>query len=198
MMYKIHITKPSTFFTNEPDFVIYDDKQFPFYFHTNTARKISFNLPPGTYYSTVKVRKKPIFKPYGQKKYPRFPKGFLSRRIAIHKVNNKNKASIALETGDIFVDPLYHDNPYEPLQAFTLLHELFHHFFHAKTKREKRNPFIHQFIESQCDDAARNYMLANGYNPSQVRIACGLLLRSKWRNKCIHRSTTNPVNNFRR
>lgn len=190
------VNKASTFFTASTEVVIYDEKKFPFYFHTNAARRINFNLPPGSYYSNVPLTKKP-FKPYGQKKYPRFRKGFL-KRIKVYKVTNQNKASISLKTSQVFVDPLYYDNPYEPLKTFTLLHELFHHFFHAKTKREKRNPFIHQFIESQCDDAARNYMLANGWNPSQVRIACGLLLRSKWRNRCIHNTTTNAKNNFRR
>jgi hypothetical protein len=190
------VNSPSTFYTRSPEIVIYDSNQFPFYFHTNTARHINFNLPPGNYYSNVPLTKKP-FKPYGQKKYPRFPKGFL-KRINIYKLKNKNKASISLKRSKIYVDPMYHDNPYEPLQTFTLLHELFHHFFHAKTIAEKKNPYIHEFIESQCDDAARNYMLANGFNPSQVRIACGLLLRSKFRNKCIHNTTTHVNNNFRR
>jgi len=195
-MQLIKVNKPSTFFTRATEIVIYDSNKFPFYFHTNTARHINFNLPPGTYYSNVRLKKRP-FKPYGKKSYPRFPKGFL-KGINVYKVENKNKASISLPTGQVFVDPLYHDNPYEPVQTFTLLHELFHHFFHAKTKREKKNPFIHEFIESQCDDAARNFMLANGWNPSQVRIACGLLLRSKFRNRCMHRKTTDPINNFRR
>lgn len=194
---KIKVNKPSTFFTNYTEVVILDSKKFPFYFHTNKAKHLTFNLPKGTYYSNVPVKRQPKFIPYGTKTYPRFKKGVL-QRIKIYRVKNPNKASISLETAQIFVDPLYYDNPYKPLLTFTIMHEIFHHFFHAKTEREKKNIFIHQYIEAQCDNAAKNFMLANGWNPSQVRMACKMLLRSKWRNKCIQDNTTHPKNQFRR
>lgn len=177
--------------------MVLDSLNNPFYWHDNEARSITFNLPPGGYHCNVPLEKKRHFMPYGHKPYPKLNKAFL-RKVQVFPLKNPNKASISLERSIIFADPKFYYNKYKPLKTFTLCHEVFHSVFHSKTRKEKDNPYIHEFIEMQCDTAAKNFMLANGWNPLQVRIAVKLLLRSKNRNNCIHRSTTHPKNGFRR
>lgn len=118
--------------------------------------------------------------------------------LELHRYKNPNKASISLQKCLVIVDPKFYDSIYRPLQTFTLLHECFHQFFHSKTKAQKRNRFIHQHIEKQCDTAASNYMKANGWNPTQISLAVKLLLKGKERKEAIRRQTTHKKNNFRR
>lgn len=194
-IFKVH--KPSTFFSPTPYLMIFDEKGKPFYWHTNTQKHINFNLPPGTYFTEANIKKKWPFKPYGHKPWPKFKPGALSH-IKIFSYPNPNKASISLEKGFIIADPYFYNHDYEPLKKFTTLHELFHHFYHAKNDHERKNFYIHEFIEAQCDNAAKNYMLANGYNPTQISLAVKLLLRGENRKQCIRMNTTHERNNFRR
>ena len=178
--------------------MILDEKKNPFYWHTNKERDITFNLPPGEYYTKDPIEKLPTFRPYGNEKYPSFRfTNFLSL-LKIVPYKNKNKASISLERKLIIVDPKFYYHKYKPLKTFTLCHECFHYFFHSKTKQQKENRFIHQYIEKQCDRAARDFMLANGWNPTQVSLAINLLLKGQDRKDTMRKCTTDPKNNFRR
>ena len=196
-MQKITVHKPSTFFCSSPRIMVLDELKNPFYWHTNTARHINFNLPVGTYYINVPVRKRPVFRPYGNKTYPKLPKSFL-RKVRVFEHTNPNKATISLQKHIILADPKFYNHEFKPCMTFTLCHEVFHHKYHAKTPTERNNRFIRDWYERQCDNAARNFMLANGWNPLQVRLACKLLLRSKGRNEAIRQCTTDATNNFRR
>lgn len=181
--------------------MILDDKGDPFYWHTNKLRSITFNLPPGKYSTENNITKLPNFQPYGSGKYPGIRnaafQAFL-KSLKIYCRENPNKASISLQQRIIIVDPKFYNSPYKPLQVFTLGHEIFHYFFHTKEKWQKANRFIHQHVEKQCDEASAHWMLANGYNPTQVSLAVKLLLKGQERKDCIQEKTTHKKNNFRR
>lgn len=196
-MYSIRINKPSTFFSASPDIFIWDSDWEPFYWHDNKERHINFNLPIGQYYSNVKVRKLPVFMPYPHGPIPGLPKGFL-QAVRVFPHPNPNKATISLQKRFIIADPKYFYHKYKPLQVFTVGHELMHYRFHSKTPAQRKNRYIHEHIERQCDDASKNWMLANGYNPTQVSLAIKLLLRGKGRKQCMMMNTTHPRNNNRR
>jgi hypothetical protein len=191
------VHKPTTFFTRSTDLIILDSKKNPFYWHDNKEQHINFNLPKGRYYSNVPLTVLEKFEPYGNETYPRLPGHFL-RNIKIFPRRNKNKASISLEHKLIFADPKFYFHEYLPTQTFTALHEVFHYKYHAKNARERKNWYIRQYYEKKCDMAARNFMLANGWNPSQVDFAIQNLLDGKERKECIRLCTTDKKNNFRR
>lgn len=194
----ISAKKPSTFYSSDPNIMILDDQGNPFYWHTNKQRSITFNLPVGEYTTDNRIALLPKFEPYGNKKYPIFRNTTFLRDLKLFRRENPNKASISLEHRIIIVDPKFYDSPYKPLKTFTLCHEVFHYFFHAKNKREKKNRHIHQHIEKQCDEAAAHFMLANGWNPTQVSLAVKMLLQGEERKECIREKTTHKKNNFRR
>ncbi len=196
-MFSLTVTKPSTFFTSWPDLVVLDNEKNPFYWHDNTEGHINFNLPRGRYSVNVPVQKRARFRPYPHKPYPRFTGTFL-KDVQVFPHKNPNKASISLEKRFIMADPKFYYNEYKPLKTFTLCHEVFHKFFHAKNHRERSNRFIREYIERQCDRAARDFMLANGWNPIQVRLACAMLLRGQGRKEAIRQCTTARHNHNRR
>ena len=177
--------------------LILDYEGNPFYWHDNKERHINFNLPVGWYASKYPIKKRRKFKPYGNAPYPTLPKGFL-QTVGVSKLRNRNKASISLEKEHIWADPKYFDSWYQPLKTFTLGHELFHKVYHTKTLKERRNPYIRELVEMKCDEASKNFMLANGWNPSQVSLAVKMLLRGKGRKEAIRMATTHPKNCFRR
>jgi hypothetical protein len=192
------VSKPSTFLCKEPNLMIYDNLGNPFYWHTNTTRSITFNLPKGNYSTDNHIRKKLKFIPYGHEKYPIFTNTTFLKNLKIYCRPNPNKASISLERGVIVVDPKYYKSKYKPLKTFTLCHEVFHYFFHCKNNRERQNRLIHQHYEKACDNAAKAWMLANGWNPTQISLAIQMLLKGKERKDCMRDMTTHPKNNFRR
>ncbi len=179
--------------------MVYDEKKNPFYWHTNRERSITFNLPKGKYYTENKLTKKSKFLPYGNEKPPKFPaKSSFIKDLKIYRRPNPNKASISLERRIIVVDPKYWDSSYKPLQVFVLRHEIYHYFFHCKSHAERENRFIHQHYEKECDNAAKAWMLQNGYNPTQVSLAIKMLLKGQERKDCMQLKTTHPKNGFRR
>ena len=195
--YFITVSQPTTFFTSSKGLIILDSKRNPFYWHDNQDKHINFNLPPGRYYCNVPIQERAQFKPYNHEPYPKFTGSFLND-VQVYKHKNPNKASISLERRFILADPKFYNHTYRPLKTFTLCHEVFHRFFHAKTRAERKNPFIREYIERQCDNAAKNFMLANGWNPTQVSLAVKLLLRGKGRKDAIRKCTTDPANRNRR
>lgn len=92
----------------------------------------------------------------------------------------------------VIVDHEFWDHEYKPAQTAILGHEMFHGNFNSNglTERQKKNYFIRQHIEKQCDDAIRNYMLCHGWNPSQISLAFKLMLKGQDRRDCIARNTT--------
>ena len=178
--------------------MIYDEKKNPFYWHTNAERSITFNLPVGKYYTENNLTKKNKFVPYGHEKYPIFSNTTFLRDLKIYCRPNPNKASISLERRIIVVDPKYFNSTYKPLKTFTLCHEVFHFFFHCESAEQKQNRFIHQHYEKECDNAAKAWMLANGWNPTQISLAIKMLLKGQERKDCMQLKTTHPKNKFRR
>lgn len=178
--------------------MIYDEKKNPFYWHTNKERSITFNLPVGKYYTENNLTKQKKFVPYGHEKYPIFRNTTFLRDLKIYSRPNPNKASISLERRIIVVDPKYFNSKYKPLKTFTLCHEVFHFFFHCESAEQKQNRLIHQHYEKECDNAAKAWMLANGWNPTQISLAIKMLLKGQERKDCMQLKTTHPKNKFRR
>ena len=197
MFFFFSINKPATFYTVHRVMIL-DDKKNPFYWHENNEQQINFNLPPGGYFTETPIKKLQTFHPYGVEKYPKFTGTSFLRHLRVFPQPNPNKASISLKKRLILADPKFYYHKYKPLKVFTLCHECFHYFFHSKNIKEKRNRFIHQHIEKQCDESAKNFMLAKGYNPSQISLAVKMLLQGEDRRENIRVLTTDKKNKFRR
>ena len=174
--------------------LILDQYKHLFYFHYNKEHHLTFNLPPGYYYSYTPLYKQSVFRPYEKRTYP--PMAADLNNIVLMSRPNPNKASTTARKikGKIWInaDPKYFYHDYMPLKTATLLHELFHSNkgFHLTNEKHRKNYYIHTHIEMKCDDAARNYMLVNGWNPSQVSFAFKLLLSGAPRKNCIANNTT--------
>lgn len=157
---------------------IYDSFHKPFY------RIISgnFTLPRGVFYSNtiiqaregVKVRKlAPLPKP--ERNIKRNASKFTFKFIP-----NKNKVSISLEKGVIFIDPEFWGNLGRMGREFVLAHEIGH--YHYKT-------------EEFCDSFARNSLLKKGYNYSQVATLTYSVLSEKSLQRHIY-GTLEILNHF--
>jgi hypothetical protein len=148
----------------------------------NFPKPILFNLPKGVYkpLNTILALNKPVFYEL-PKLYQREKKSPL-KRIKIHFVeNNNNKASIDVNTGNIFIDEKYKKN--KTILTFLFWHEIGHFFY---------------FSENKCDVFAANKMLKKGFNPSQVSLAAltGLncnIKQSFERAKEVHRNAKKSI-----
>ena len=183
---KLKCVSPCTFFSQDSPIDIKDSKGNIFFFHTNTDRKINFNLPVGSY-STKNLLIQKDFLPYeklNDVKFPINPKDFL-----VVVGNNKHKATISMDNRTILVDRSIANHTYKPCKAFIIGHEI-GHIIIGGSKYDKSGKMILD-AEKWCDDFSRNYMLATGYNPSQIKIASELLLNDFDRKNCIHENTIN-------
>lgn len=175
---------PCTFFSTENNIIILDDKKNLFYFHPNNEMNITFNLPIGKYFTENSLQQK-LFTPYEEFKKPEryiSPKEF---KIIVKK--NPNKATISLRNRTITIDPKIANHKYRPCLQFILGHEIYHTTVGGNLYDTKGNLIFN--AEAACDDFSKNYMLSHGFNPSQIKIACNLLLNDQTRKECIHHST---------
>ena len=174
--------------------LILDQYKHLFYFHYNKERHITFNLPVGSYYSYTPLIELNGFIPYEKRTYPDMAADL--NAIVLFCAKNKNKASTTAKKikGRIWInaDPKFFYHEFLPTQTFTLLHELFHSNkgYHTTADWQRKNFYIHEFIEMRCDAAAENYMLVHGWNPIQISMAGKFLLDGKRRRDCIERNTT--------
>lgn len=174
--------------------LILDQYKHLFYFHYNKELNLTFNLPPGYYYSYTPLIQLKRFMPYEARTYPKMAADL--NAIVLLCKPNKNKASTTAKKVNgkiwIVVDPKFYYHEFLPTQTFTLLHEIFHSNkgFHTTNDRQRKNFYIHEHIEMKCDGAAENYMLVNGWNPIQISMAGKFLLEGKRRRDCIEQNTT--------
>lgn len=172
---KLKVERPSSFFTSDSEVKILDDKGNIFYVHPNRQRKICFNLPIGEY-ETENNLKEVGFVPYVKTSYPD-----LFQRIKKYKVIKKfnpNKASIFQGKKKIkisdkvkYADGSNFDlHEFKPCTVFLLGHEAAHTIVGSNTKDFD--------AETACDNISEAWMLANGYNPSQIKICKQLTLSS--------------------
>lgn len=146
-MYFFEVYKPSCFVNNQfEDLIIYKN-DLVFY----TAKKgKKFQLPIGVYKSNFEpqficeYRRK--FKPYTKEYYKPLPK------FEVHRVSNPSKATVFFD-GNIFLDKEFFDAKHDIVKNAILYHEEAHQFY--------KN-------ESKCDHYAKEKLLCEGYNPSQV------------------------------
>lgn len=135
----------------------------PFYQKKNLGEGIYFNLPKGEYIVCCGIKKMP-FVNYILPQLP--PKEKDNKKVGKFKINiteNPNKASIFINSGNIYLDRGISKMP-KPVWVFILLHELGHYFY---------------YTEHYCDLFASRIMLKNGYNPSQIAHAIDYGLSSK-------------------
>ncbi len=195
-MKEIRNKEPKTFCCSEPDLCIYDEDKNKFYVHPNRQRTITFNLPKGKFFTENKIGEQKVFIPYKEWK-PLFPKKFLDG-IKILVRPNDNKATIYRQVKTIVIDPEFAFHDFKPVTTFTLSHELHHFiFFPENTELRKNKPYMME-LEKLCDEGAVNYMLGNGWNPTQIKLAKNLVLSNKERGLCVDKLTVSPSNNHRR
>src|ERR1017187_1165832 len=159
----MHITEnnPSTWFCEERNVRVVDDKKNIFFFHPNIERSITFNLPKGEYFTANKLQKKSSFIAYDVS-YKGFSKGWLND-IEIYVCNNANKATIFPESNPvkIFIDKKIAYHAFKPLTMFVISHEVSH------LLPEGKGIMCNSQEKNFCDLNGGNYLLTIGLNPSQ-------------------------------
>lgn len=193
------LKKLSSFNSSDSPIKILDEKGNIFYIHPNRERKISFNLPAGNY-STENNLKEVAYTPYVRSLYPN-----LFERIKGYKIfrgHNPNKATITPMLKKIkiankvnFKDGSQLDiNEFKPCLIYLLGHEAAHTI--AGSNKYNADGTILFDAEQACDNISENWMLANGYNPTQIKLCKQLLLSSPERQK--HCQYNSKQMNFRR
>lgn len=174
--------------------LILDQYKHLFYFHYNKEHHLTFNLPPGYYYSYVPLYQERIFLPYEERRYPDMEADLNAIVLMSHANPNKASTTAKKIRGKIWInaDPKYFYHEFLPTQVFTLLHEIFHSNkgYHLTNPKHRANYYIREHTEMRCDDAAENWMLCHGWNPIQISMAGKLLLQGKNRRDCIAKNTT--------
>jgi hypothetical protein len=162
---KFSVLRPTTFFTSDTNVLIRDAKGTLFYTHTNSRRRLTFNLPYGTYITSNYIEEQDHFEPYPFIDAIDMPSiEVQGRDIKAIVTDNPNKATIYPEHGIILIDHKINNLNYRPAKSFVVGHELGHHYYSSD--------------ESACDYFAYNIMMRAGYNPSQVYIAAKMLFQN--------------------
>jgi len=183
---KLNCISPCTFFSQDSPIEILDDKGNIFFYHPNSDRKINFNLPVGKF-QTKNILIQKDFAPYEKLNPATFsirPQDFL---VVVGK--NPHKATISMKNKTILVDKEIANHKYKPCKAFIIGHEI-GHIIIGGSQYDRSGKMVFD-AEKWCDDFSRNYMLATGYNPSQIKIASELMLSDASRKNCIHENTIN-------
>ncbi len=178
---------PSSFYSADKEIKILDDKKNLFFFHPNTEKEITFNLPRGKYFTDNRVGKEKDFIPYPTDGYKGFEKGW-EKNIQIFVCKNPNKATIFPETFPykIFVDEKIARHKFRPLTMFVLSHEVSH------INPEGRGIKCNSKEKNFCDLNGANYLIAEaGLNPSQITMASKLLYEQGLRGDCVQHAMSN-------
>lgn len=189
-MYVIVNNEPASFLCEEDNLRILDSNKKDFYFHPNKEKKLNFNLPVGKYYVNNIIFRKPEFTPYiSETPLIPIPEKYKDGMKIVFG-DNKHKATVFRNEGRILVDKKFNKEIlwYEPALVFLLGHELSHYVIPDYKDVDMR--------ESLCDKNSRALMYKLGYNPSQITIACKMLLSSDYRKHCIENTDTGQ--NFRK
>ena len=121
----------------------------PFYFFEGET---FFNLPKGTFESVGRVEQLKNRIVYDTPSLSKPEKFIKMKGIKIHVEENPNKASIDVNTGNVYFDEDLNNKLYVPNKVFVLGHELGHNYYKDECK---------------CDFFSAKKMLDNGFNPSQ-------------------------------
>lgn len=147
------VDKKTGFYCNDYEVTILDINGNFFYNkkNVNFPKPMYFNLPAGKYKSlnNIFALNKPVF--YRLPKLYKPEKKTPLKSPKVSYVENPNKASIDVMTGNIYINPFYKNNLCQ--LAFLYWHEIGHFFYYSEYK---------------CDRFAENKMLKYGYNPSQI------------------------------
>lgn len=154
-----------------------------YYFENEAGNEITFNLIPGTWYSSNRLMqlRRPL-----RYKTPRIAKPELNRPVKPMRFrvgDNPHKCTVDFSPADhvdIFVDHEINEQAI-PFKAFVYGHEVSHFMYGGKPKGDKG------YFESElkCDIAACKEMLDRGFNPSQCVMGIELCLTeedgARWR-----------------
>lgn len=179
----IKVVKPSSFFTIEP-LTILDKNGNYFYVHPNKEGALIFNLPIGIFFTNNKVYQRD-FKAYENSKFD-IVQSLEGYKLTIGE--NPHKCTINLRTKTILMSPMIFNLKYEPAIRFVLGHEGAH-TIHGGNILKNDGSLVYN-AEAACDNCSKNYMLANGYNPTQIEISTKITLRDFQRRQCIDNSLT--------
>lgn len=137
---------------------------------------IRFNLPKGEYdiKTPVKMLSSPIkYKVKSERKRENYFYIAPENKVTVVYGENPNKASIRPMEGRILIDRKYRDEYPSFVHKYLLYHEIGHYHYNT---------------EAYCDEYARDRMLEEGYNISQVVEASRMTLsrdNDRFR-KCLH------------
>lgn len=130
-----------------------------YYFNNPERKRITFNLPSGTWYSENHLTK--LKRPL---KYISPPLPAPTKRVPLKMPKysiepNPHKCSVNVRTGEVIIDP--HINAKDiPFLMLILFHEAGHNYYEGGG-----------IGENYCDIFAATQMLKRGYNPSQINYA---------------------------
>lgn len=185
-MFKIVCKSPRTFFTSDKDVTIRDDKKVFFYYHDNADGSLTFNLPCGVYFTSNNLTEKP-FAPYV--KLPEYETPYALDQFKIIVGHNPHKATITPNKRTILIDRKVANIKYKPALVFMLAHELYHLCI-GGSRYDTTGRMVFD-AEAACDAFAERYMMARGWNHSQITIAKYILLDDENRIKCRPHDTQN-------
>lgn len=187
---KLILSKPCTYFSTDSPIKILDENKNVFFIHPNNENKINFNLPVGSFFTENTLYKR-AFQPYEKFEGTNLTLSDL-QKFKTSIGNNPHKASINTINKTILVDRKIANVKYKPLLKFLMLHECKHIEVGGNVYDGDRIIFD---AEKACDAFATNYMLAFGWNPTQIQILKEILNDTD-RKECIQHATTK--HNFRR
>lgn len=123
------------------------------FYLNDSGENIEFNLPCGSFEiegKNIECLERPLL--YKTPKISIPQKNIKMKEMVIHFVDNPNKASIHVQSGNTYFDSELAEMWETPKKIFVLGHELGHNFYKD---------------EILCDIYSAKKMLENGFNPSQ-------------------------------
>ena len=169
------VESPSGFTCADGTFTIFDDKGFIFYSRTNKQKKTHFNLPRGNYRTECKNILPAKFRVYKLVPLPKFERNLpVPKKVdyVVKETSSKCMVIRAYPVWTIVMSPAMH-NGQRISKDLAIAHEFGHCYFGGSDISE-----FTKYIRSEmnCDHYAINYLLRNGYNPSQLNTAEKLTL----------------------
>lgn len=145
---------------SDAELFIFDEQGRTFYYFDNVkGGKITFNLPKGNFSTLCEVEKLSRPVKYICPALPKPDKKIIPLEMNFEIVDNPNKVSIDVKTGDVFIDPSIAEME-TPFFNFVLFHEVGHNYYNGGEH------------EHFCDIFAAKMMLEKyGFNPSQCYLA---------------------------
>lgn len=189
-MLPMEVMKPSGFYCEDKTFTIYDVNGFMFYSRKSKERGTHFNLPAGKFTTDSPNIVPRSFRIYRTPALPSKERNLPTPSKVEFKIyDTPNKCIVVREKGIwlIVMSPSL-ANGQRISKDLAIAHEFGHKYYGGANPVTDFDKYIAS--EMKCDHYAIDYLLRNGYNPSQLNNAEKLTLSnsagSEKRKKYIH------------